>query len=59
MRYALPIFWCVSAETKGLLASMVTGLCPKPEWVEWGTKQPVKEFEDYEELFREMAKPQA
>ena len=57
MRMSLPIFWCVDAETKGLLASRVSGIeaIPKPEWVEWMPTGP--EFRDYEELFKFMKRP--
>ena len=59
MRMSLPIFWCVDAETKGLLASMVSGIeaIPKPEWVKWATGEPVPEFRDYEKLFDYMKRP--
>ena len=57
MRMSLPIFWCVDAETKGLLASRVSGIeaIPKPVWVEWG--KPIEEFTGCEDLFEAMAKP--
>ena len=59
MRAALPIFWCVDAETRGKLASLISEVSAvrKPVWVEWMTGQPIEEFTDYEELFEAMAKP--
>ena len=59
MRYALPIFWCVDNETRGKLAALITEVhaVKKPVWVEWPSGDPVIEFNDYEELFREMSKP--
>ena len=62
MRAALPIFYCVDAKGKGILASRVSGLSaiPRPDWVDWATGEPLqdyKEFADAEALFKEMSKP--
>lgn len=58
MRMSLPIFWCVFDETRGQLASLITGLSAIKhlEWVEWPSGEPIQEF-TIEELFREMKKP--
>ena len=60
MRMSLPIFWCFDNKARGIIASMMSSPPPKPEWVEWPLNdelQPVHEFANYEELFKEMSKP--
>lgn len=68
MRAALPIFWCLTPEAKGILASMISGLSaiPAPDWVDWETGKPLKSYRipkdiplehSTEVLFKEMKRP--
>ena len=44
MRYSLPIFWCVSDETRGKLASLIKerSALRTDECVDWETGKPLK-----------------
>lgn len=68
MRAALPIFFCVSDEVRGKLASLITTLyaIKKDEMVDWETgkappapkpKEDAEETTEADTLFKEMKRP--
>ncbi len=64
MRYALPILWCASEETRAKLLGKVTDLdsVPSEEWKEWTnpeTQLVIEDYFKYMRIDREMRRPRS